>query len=84
VHHRLAILSDEAGPGFADAVRICLPLGIRAYEVRNLYGKRVPHVPEEAVEEVLAEVKVHDLTLIGISRGGPLLPSRLASTPRIF
>jgi len=67
--HRLAIVSDEAAPGFAEAVRICLPLGIRAYELRRLYGMRVPRVPEEAIEEVLAQVKKHDLTLIGISPG---------------
>jgi sugar phosphate isomerase/epimerase len=68
-HHRLAILSDEAAPGFAEAVEICLPLGIRAYEVRNLHSRRVPHVPEEVVKEVLEQVRVHDLTLMGISPG---------------
>ena len=66
---RLAIVSDEAAPGFAEAVKVCLPLGIRAYELRFLYGMRVPHVPIEAIEEVLAEVRKHDLTLIGISPG---------------
>jgi L-ribulose-5-phosphate 3-epimerase len=68
-HHRLAIVSDEAAPGFAEAVKICLPLGIHAYELRLLHGMRVPHVPEEAIQEVLAEVRKHDLTLIGISPG---------------
>lgn len=67
--NRLAIVSDEAAPGFAEAVRRCLPLGIRAYELRFLYGMRVPHVSMEAIEEVLAEVRDHDLTLVGISPG---------------
>jgi sugar phosphate isomerase/epimerase len=66
---RLAIVSDEVAPGFADAVQICLPLGIRAYEVRKLRGGRVPDVPEKAIEEVVEQVEVHDLTLIGISPG---------------
>jgi len=66
---RLAIVSDEAAPGFAEAVGRCLPLGIRTYELRSLYGLRVPHVSMDAVEEVLAEVRHHDLTLIGISPG---------------
>jgi L-ribulose-5-phosphate 3-epimerase len=69
IHHRLATVSDEVAPGFAAAVKICLPLGIRAYEVRNLYGARVPRVAEEAIEEVLKQVREHDLILIGVSPG---------------
>jgi L-ribulose-5-phosphate 3-epimerase len=66
---RLAIVSDEAAPSFAEAVAISMPLGIRAYEVRNLYGERVPYVSEEAVAEVLSQVEQHGLVLIGISPG---------------
>ncbi len=66
---RLAIVSDEAAPAFAEAVSISMPLGIRAYEVRNLYVARVPYVSEEAVAEVLSQVAEHGLTLIGISPG---------------
>jgi sugar phosphate isomerase/epimerase len=66
---RLAIVSDEAAPGFTEAVKVCLPLGIRAFELRSLYGKRAPYVPEEAVKEVLTAVREHDLTLLGISPG---------------
>ena len=69
MHHRLAIVSDEAASGFAEAVKKCLPLGIRAYELRTLHGARVPHVPEEAIGEVLEQVREHNLTLIGISPG---------------
>jgi len=66
---RIAIVSDEAAPSFAEAVRVCLPLGIRAFEVRRLHGKRVPHVSEDAVKEMLAAVSRHDLMLLGISPG---------------
>jgi sugar phosphate isomerase/epimerase len=68
-HDRLAIVSDEAAPGFVEAVEICTPLGIRAYEVRNLDGARVPYVAEGAVAQVLAQVEQHELTLLGISPG---------------
>ena len=39
---RLAIISDEADDSFAAAVDYCLPLGIRAYELRKLEGGRFP------------------------------------------
>jgi len=66
---RLAIVSDEAAPKFAEAVQVCLPLGIRAFEVRALRGARVPYVPEAEVQEMLAEVEMHGLGLLGISPG---------------
>ena len=72
---RLAIVSDEAAASFTEATRICIPLGLRAYEIRNLYGARVPSVSEDASNEVLSQVKQHDLKLLGISPGfckGPL------------
>ena len=47
---RIAILSDEASESFADAVEICLPLGIRSYELRRFGGARFPYVSDEAVE----------------------------------
>jgi sugar phosphate isomerase/epimerase len=66
---RIAIVSDEAAPGFEGAVQICLPLGIRAYELRKLDGARIPDVSEAAVAEVLGQVRAHGLTLLGISPG---------------
>ena len=54
---RLAIVSDEASESFAEAVGICLPLGIRAYELRKFGGGRFPDVPAKAIDEVLAAVK---------------------------
>ncbi len=72
---RLAIISDEAADSFAEAVEFCLPLGIRAYELRKLEGGRFPHVSERAIEEVAATAKAHELDLIGVSPGffkGPL------------
>lgn len=66
---RLAIVSDEASKSFADAVEICLPLGIRAYELRHLGETRFPHVPDATVDAVLALVKAHDLKLVGVSPG---------------
>jgi sugar phosphate isomerase/epimerase len=66
---RLAIVSDEAAAGFAEAVEICRPLGIRAFELRNLPGGRVPHVHPEAIAEVQAQVAAHGLRIIGISPG---------------
>ena len=50
---RLAIISDEADDSFAEAVAHCLPLGIRAYELRKLEGGRFPQVTERAVQEVI-------------------------------
>ena len=66
---RLAILSDEAALDFAEAVSICLPLGIRAYELRSLPGGRIPYVSPEAIETVIAKQQRHGLTLIGVSPG---------------
>lgn len=66
---RLAIISDEAAPGFRAAVGICLPLGIRRFELRLLGGHRVPYVAEEALREVEEEVSRHDLKLIGLNPG---------------
>jgi len=67
--NRIAIVRDEAAPGFAEAIEICLPLGIRAYEVRSLDGRRVPNVAEDALEEVVRETSDRGLTLVGISPG---------------
>ena len=72
---RLAIISDEADDSFAAAVDYCLPLGIRAYELRKLEGGRFPGVTERALQEVADTVAAHDLELIGVSPGffkGPL------------
>ncbi len=72
---RLAIISDEADDSFAEAVALCLPLGIRAYELRKLEGGRFPQVTDRAIQEVLDNVAAHDLDLIGVSPGffkGPL------------
>lgn len=72
---RLAIISDEADDSFAEAVAHCLPLGIRAYELRKLEGGRFPQVTERAVQEVIDTVAARDLDLIGVSPGffkGPL------------
>ncbi len=73
--NRLAILSDEADDSFARAVAVCLPLGIRAYELRKLEGGRFPHVTDRAIQEVIDTVAKHELELIGVSPGffkGPL------------
>ena len=67
--NRLAIISDEADDSFAAAVDYCLPLGIRAYELRKLEGGRFPQVTERAVQEVADTVAKHDLDLIGVSPG---------------
>ena len=72
---RIAIISDEADDSFAEAVDFCLPLGIRAYELRKLEGGRFLHVTERAIEEVAETVARHELELIGVSPGffkGPL------------
>ena len=73
--NRLAIISDEADDSFAASVATCLPIGIRAYELRKLEGGRFPHVTERAIQEVIDTVAAHDLELIGVSPGffkGPL------------
>ena len=72
---RLAIISDEADDSFAQAVKFCLPLGLRAYELRKLEGGRFPHVSERAIDEVAQTAAAHELDLIGVSPGffkGPL------------
>lgn len=72
---RLAIISDEAADSFAEAADFCLPLGIRAYELRKLEGGRFPQVTERAIQEVLDTVAAKELDLIGVSPGffkGPL------------
>jgi sugar phosphate isomerase/epimerase len=66
---RLAIVSDEASESFAEAVDICLPLGIGAYELRSVDGNRFPHISEAAVEQILQVVHTHQLTLLGVSPG---------------
>ncbi len=80
---RLAIISDEADDSFAEAVDFCLPLGIRAYELRKLEGGRFPQVSERAVQEVADTVAAHELELIGVSPGffkGPLDADVIAHT----
>ncbi len=80
---RLAILSDEADDSFAAAVDFCMPLGIRAYELRKLEGGRFPNVTERAIEEVLDTLSRHDIELIGVSSGffkGPLDTDVIAQT----
>ncbi len=66
---RLAIVSDEVSPDFAQVLAVCLPLGIRAYELRALAGGRVPFCEPSAVEQVRQLAHRHQLTLLGISPG---------------
>ena len=80
---RIAILSDEADDSFAAAVDFCLPLGIRAYELRKLEGGRFPQVSERAIDEVVETLARHDIELIGVSPGffkGPLDAAVIAKT----
>ena len=80
---RIAIISDEVDDSFAAAVDFCLPLGIRAYELRKLEGGRFPHVTQRALDEGAATVARHDLELIGVSPGffkGPLDAEVIART----
>ena len=67
--YRLAIVSDEASLSFRNAVDICLPLGIRAYELRSLESGRIPSVADDDIGEVEETVKEHELTIAGISPG---------------
>jgi sugar phosphate isomerase/epimerase len=66
---RLAIVSDEAGAGFRQAVEVCLPLGIRNFELRMLEGERVPYVSEESLRAVEEECQRRHLNIIGLSPG---------------
>ena len=66
---RLAIVSDEASESFAEAVDICLPLGIGAYELRSLNGERFPHCSAAAIDQVLQLVRMHHLLVVGVSPG---------------
>ena len=80
---RLAIISDEADDSFSESVDYCLPLGIRAYELRKLEGGRFPAVTERAIQEVADTVTAHDLKLLGVSPGffkGPLDAEVIART----
>ena len=80
---RLAIISDEADDSFAEAVDFCLPLGIRAYELRKLEGGRFPQITERALQEVADTAAAHELELIGVSPGffkGPLDADVIAHT----
>ena len=67
---RLAIVSDEAADSFIEAaVYICLPLGIRAYELRKLTGGRFPEIADSEIDAIIQAVHTHTLTLIGVSPG---------------
>ena len=66
---RLAIVSDEAAASFSEAVAVCLPLGICAFELRNFVEGRFPQIEDRTVEEILAVRQQEDLALIGVSPG---------------
>ena len=66
---RLAIVSDEASESFEEAVDICLPLGIGAYELRSIDGSRFPQLSKAAVDQILQLVDRHHLTILGVSPG---------------
>ncbi|MCC7207113.1 MAG: sugar phosphate isomerase/epimerase [Anaerolineae bacterium] len=66
---RIAIVSDEVSADFEETLAVCLPLGIRAYEIRSLAGGRAPDCDPAAVEQVDQLVRRHALTLVGISPG---------------
>ena len=66
---RLAIVSDEAADSFTEAVNICLPLGIRAYELRKLASGRFPDVFDSEIDTIVQAARAHNLTLIGVSPG---------------
>ncbi|UCH24715.1 MAG: sugar phosphate isomerase/epimerase [Trueperaceae bacterium] len=66
---RLAIISDEASESFAEAVSISLPLGIKAFELRSLEGKRFPQVSQDTITSIIETTKQHRLELLGVSPG---------------
>lgn len=66
---RIAVVSDEVSPDFAETLAVCLPLGIRAYEIRGLRGGRVPYCESASIDQVLEMVDRHNLTLTGLSPG---------------
>ena len=80
---RLAIISDEIDDSFAAAVDFGTALGIRAYELRKLQGRRFPDVAEGAIQEVAQTVAAKDIKLIGVSPGffkGPLDEADIQAT----
>ncbi|MEM7029130.1 MAG: sugar phosphate isomerase/epimerase family protein [Chloroflexota bacterium] len=66
---RLAIVSDEAAASFTEAVAVCRPLGIRAFELRNFVEGRFPDIEDRTVEEILTVSQQESLTLLGVSPG---------------
>lgn len=66
---RLAIVSDEASASFSEAVQICQPLDIRAFELRNFAEGRFPNITEATVKEILTTVQRNNLIIIGVSPG---------------
>ena len=83
---RLAIVSDETDDSFAAALRFCLPLGIRAYELRKLKGGRFPNVTERAVQKVAETAVGCGLDLVGVSPGffkGPLCHPDVEATFKV-
>ncbi len=66
---RIAIVSDEADEDFEKALALCLPLGIRAYELRKLPGGRIPWCNEDPLHAVADAARRHALSLIGVSPG---------------
>jgi sugar phosphate isomerase/epimerase len=66
---RIAIVSDEVSPDFGETLQVCLPLGIRVYEIRSLSGWRVPYCDPAAIDQLQRLVEQHQLTLTGISPG---------------
>lgn len=66
---RIAILSDEVAPSFAEAVRLAESFGVRAFELRCLDGSRIPDVTEAAVDEVVRVANERGVRLAGISPG---------------
>ncbi len=71
---RLSIISDEAAPDFEEAVNLCLPLGIQSFELRLVRGLRVPHIPEECIQQILRVSREREIQLTGVSPGFCKIP----------
>jgi|GEM_PF-74946 len=66
---RLALITDEASPVVEEAVALGLEYGITEFELRNVWGSRVPDVTEAQVEALLALKAKHGLTYTALSPG---------------
>lgn len=77
----VSITTNEISEDFTEAVRIGYDWGIRNFELKRVWGKRVPNISKEEERVLLETIKRYNLNIVAVSPALFMIPFNSNETP---